>query len=77
MKQTPALYVNVIPLLQIGQPFDIGAGKFSLVSSDALMPVIKVCKYMYQERITKYHQKFMTMSIKSVNECYYFVDKMF
>jgi len=34
--------VNVIPLLQIGQPFDIGAGKFSLVSSDALMPAADV-----------------------------------
>ena len=32
------LYVKVIPLLHIGQPFDNLGGKFSLVSSDALIP---------------------------------------
>ena len=31
------LYVNVIPLLQIGHPLEAGSGKFSFVSSDAFI----------------------------------------
>ena len=67
MKQSHALYVNVIPLLQIGHPLDIGAGKFSFVSSDARMPVKKVCNYMYQEGISIHYQKVRKISGKYAN----------